>query len=150
MHEYINDRIEMIVLGEPKAQARHRHFQMKGVKHVQTYDPSKSKKGTFASILQDNAPKTPLEGPLSLDLIFYMPRPKNHYGTGKKTGELKPSAPDWHTGRPDIDNLTKFVQDALNKIYWRDDSIICNLTARKMYSENPRTEIVITKLLSDE
>jgi len=139
--------INLTVLGEPKAQARHRHFQMKGVAHVQTYDPSKGKKGTFASILQESAPETPMEGSIWLDLIFYMPRPKGHYGSGKNANVLKASAPEWHTGKPDIDNLVKFVQDSLNKIYWRDDSIICQVSAKKLYSEKPRTEITIKSLL---
>jgi len=140
-------KINLTVLGEPTAQARHRHFQLKGVKHVQTYDPSKGKKGTFASILQENAPEIPLEDPILLTLIFYMPRPKGHYGTGRNEGVLKASSPEWHTGRPDIDNLVKFVQDALNKIYWKDDSQICQLRAVKLYSGKPRTEISIESLL---
>lgn len=140
--------IRLTVLGEPKAQARHRHFQMKGVKHVQTYDPSAEKKGTFASIVQVNAPEHPLEGPLSLEINFFFHHPKCDYKSGKNSGILKDNAPEWHTKKPDVDNLVKFVQDALNKIYWRDDSIICQIIARKLYSEKPRTEILITKLLS--
>ena len=141
------NEIRLTVLGEPKAQARHRHFQMKGVKHVQTYDPSKSKIGTFASVVQEYAPTEPLEGAIYLEVNFYMGRPKNHYGSGKNANGLKASSPEWHTGRPDIDNLIKFIQDALNKIYWRDDSIICQIIARKLYSEKPRTEITIKSLL---
>jgi Holliday junction resolvase RusA-like endonuclease len=134
--------IKLIVLGEPKAQARHRHFT-RGT-FSGTYDPSKDKKETFASILQSQAPKEPISDPIALELVFYMSRPRNHYGSGKKQGILKDSAPEYHSGRPDLDNLTKFVQDSLNKIFYRDDSLICQLTAEKKYSENPRTEITIT------
>lgn len=59
---------------------------------------------------------------------------------------LKDSAPEHHSGRPDLDNLTKFVQDALNKIYYKDDALICQLTAYKLYSERPRTEITLKTL----
>lgn len=136
--------INRIVLGEPKAQARHRHFT-RGT-FSGTYDPSKDKKETFASILQSEAPKEPISAPIALELTFYMSRPKNHYGTGRKSEMLKDSAPEHHSGRPDLDNLTKFVQDALNKIYYKDDALICQLVACKVYSERPRTEIKITTL----
>jgi Holliday junction resolvase RusA-like endonuclease len=133
--------IHRVVLGEPKAQPRHRHFQRGDF--VTTYDPAAKAKQSFAGILQSEAPKEPISAPISLELVFYMARPRNHYGTGKKSDMLKDSAPEYHSGRPDLDNLTKFVQDALNKIYYRDDALICELVARKIYSESPRTEITI-------
>ena len=48
--------------------------------------------------------------------------------------------------RVDIDNLTKTVFDALNKVAWKDDSQIIYLNATK-YRDNkqPRTVIVIVK-----
>ena len=136
--------IKLTVLGEPKAQARHRHFS-RGDFHG-TYDPSKDKKESFASILQSQAPKEPISAPISLELVFYMSRPRNHYGTGKKSGILKDSAPEYHSSRPDIDNFCKFVMDSLNDIYYKDDALICLLKASKIYSENPRTEIFITTI----
>jgi Holliday junction resolvase RusA-like endonuclease len=135
----------LCILGEPKAQPRHRHFFIAG--HSSTYDPAKEKKKTFASIVEDLAPSVPWDCPIMIEINFYMSRPKGHYGTGKNANVLKPSAPEWHTGRPDLDNLEKFVKDALNKIYWRDDSLICQTTCRKLYSDRPRTEIDISSLL---
>jgi Holliday junction resolvase RusA-like endonuclease len=137
-------QIKLIVLGEPKAQARHRHFT-RG-KFSGTYDPSKDKKESFASILQSQAPKEAISEPIALEIDFYMSRPRNHYKTGKNSDMLKDTAPEHHSGRPDIDNLCKFVQDSLNKIYYRDDALICQLTAYKLYSERPRTEISIKTL----
>lgn len=133
--------IRLIVLGEPKAQARHRHFT-RGT-FSGTYDPSKDRKESFASILQSQAPKEPISDPIVLELEFYMSRPHNHYGTGKKSEMLKDNAPEYHSGRPDLDNLTKFVQDSLNKIFYKDDALIYMLIACKKYSERPRTEITI-------
>jgi Holliday junction resolvase RusA-like endonuclease len=136
--------IRLTVLGEPKAQARHRHFT-RGT-FSGTYDPSKDKKESFASILQSQAPKEPISEAICIELKFFLGRPKNHYGTGKKCECLKNTAPEYHSGRPDLDNLTKFVQDSLNKIFYKDDALICQLIAKKMYSERPRTEILITTL----
>jgi Holliday junction resolvase RusA-like endonuclease len=138
------EEIRLTVLGNPKAQARHRHFT-RGT-FSGSYDPSQQAKETFASILQSQAPKEPICDPISLELLFYMSRPKNHYGTGKKAEFLKDNAPEYHAGRPDIDNLQKFVQDAMNKIFWKDDGQICVISSQKKYSERPRTEITIKTL----
>jgi Holliday junction resolvase RusA-like endonuclease len=135
-------KIHLTVLGSPKAQARHRSF--KRGNFTGTYDPSSEKKEILASIVQDQAPKEPLTGAISLDVTFYLPRPKGHYGSGANALKLKGSAPEWHTSKPDIDNLEKLVQDSLNKIFWKDDSQICLISCRKLYSEKPRTEIFIS------
>lgn len=41
------------------------------------------------------------------------------------------------TGKPDFDNISKIVGDALNKIVWKDDSQIINASFRKFYAEVP-------------
>jgi Holliday junction resolvase RusA-like endonuclease len=138
------ESIELVILGEPKAQKRHRHVKMGNF--VRQYDPSAADKGDFLSIIQSNAPEKPYDSPLKVDILFYFARPKSHYGTGSKAEVIKANAPQWHLSKPDVDNCIKFVMDSMNKIYWRDDSIICDCSIKKMYSTNPRTEIIITKL----
>lgn len=137
---------EITVLGEPKAQGRHR--ARNAGKFIQMYDDLKSRnaKRSLLSIIQDRAPRIPLDCPLQLDLEFHMPRPKNHYRTGKNAGLLREDAPDWHTSKPDKDNLRKLVMDAMNRVFWRDDSLICAGTTIKVYSERPRTVIKLRKL----
>ena len=131
----------LVVLGKPKQQPRHRHYT-RG-KFTGTYDPAQKDKFNFLLTVQNNAPKKPFDEPLRVDIDCYFSRPKCHYGTGKNRGIIKKSSPRFHTVKPDIDNLRKFVMDALNKVFWRDDSIICEGTTRKFYSEKPRTEIKI-------
>jgi len=135
--------IHLIILGQPKAQPRHRHFT-RGSLHG-TYDPAKQAKHSFLSLAFENAPNKPLDIPLRVDINFYFQRPKNHYGTGKNANVLKTTAPYFHTSKPDADNLRKFCLDALNKVFWRDDSIICQGYSQKIYSENPRTKIFISE-----
>ena len=48
------------------------------------------------------------------------------------------------TKRPDIDNLAKIIQDALNGKAYYDDSQIVELSIKKEYSETPRAEVEIT------
>jgi Holliday junction resolvase RusA-like endonuclease len=59
---------------------------------------------------------------------------------------MKDTAPLWHTSKPDVDNMAKFLMDSLNKIYWKDDSYIADCWITKQYDDKPRTEIDITLL----
>jgi len=136
--------INLTILGEPKAQKRHRHVRMGSF--VRQYDPSASDKGDFLSIVQSNAPKEPLAVPLAVAIRFYFTRPKSHFRTGKNSHVMKDTAPLWHTSKPDVDNMAKFLMDSLNKIYWKDDSYIADCWITKQYDDKPRTEIEITLL----
>ena len=44
------------------------------------------------------------------------------------------------------DNFIKLVKDALNKIFWRDDSQIVEISARKIYDENSYTDVELEEL----
>ena len=107
--------IKLSVLGTPRSQPRHRSFQ-KG-RFRGTYDPAKRHKQSFLYSVLDQAPDKLFNEPIMVNLIFYFPRPKSHYGTGKDKNKLKLSAPIYHISTPDIDNLQKFVFDALNKVF---------------------------------
>lgn len=139
------NEIKLTIPGEPNALKRHRTVKVKSGINI-NYDPSHEDKSIFAwKAIADNKPDKPYSGPTRLTVYFYMPRPKSHFRTGKFKGLVKDAAPVFHIVKPDLDNLIKFVKDALNKIYWTDDSIICTIISRKLYSENPRTEITIKK-----
>lgn len=136
--------IEFTVYGVPQAQKRHRHFS-RG-KFVKTYDPSSVDKNDFLSVAMFNMPDKPIENPINIMINFYFPRPKSHFGTGRNSGKLKDNAPIFHTKKPDIDNLIKFVLDSLNKRFWKDDSYIFAVTASKRYgNNNPRTKIEVNE-----
>jgi len=128
---------KLVVYGSPRATS--------AGGFVRVYDdPNSAKeKRKLAVVIQEQAPKRLLDCPLRVDLYFYLPRPKGHYGTGKNAGRLKVLAPINHTKKPDIDNLRKLITDAMTGIFWRDDSIICEGTTKKIYSDRPRTEIFI-------
>ena len=141
-HDY-----HLVVLGDPKAQGRPRATSMG--KHIRVYDDPKSRKAkdTLAKVVQDQAPEELLDCPLRVDLEFFMPRPKGHYGTGKNAGKLKLRFQGLHhTKKPDIDNLRKLVMDAMTGVFWRDDSLVCEGATVKQYSDRPRTEIYIKTL----
>lgn len=138
------ETIHLVILGEPKAQKRHRSVNMG--KFIQQYDPSAKDKENLLLIVQSRAPKEPLNCPINLKVDFYFTRPKAHFKTGKNAHMLKDNCPVWHLSKPDADNCFKMISDALNKVFWRDDSLICQVTVNKLYDLNPRIEIFITQL----
>ena len=140
--------INFVVFGNPKALKRHRTYTKgkggRALPFPMQVDPSKNDKADFLAMALQNKPEVPLECPLKLEMIFAFDRPKAHYRTGKNAHELKENAPFLHTSAPDCDNLAKFVCDALNGIFWKDDRIICELRIIKHYSNIPQTSIYIT------
>ena len=83
------------------------------------------------------------EGPLSLTMTFYLPRPKGHF---RKDGSLTPRAPLRPITRPDTQKLARGTTDALTGIIWRDDSQIVAEHLAKHYGEPARVEITINPL----
>jgi Holliday junction resolvase RusA-like endonuclease len=96
---------------------------------------------TFALVAMASAP--PLEGPLSLTVVFTMPRPRGHYGTGRNAGVLKATAPTWHTSAPDTTKLLRSLEDAVKGIVWRDDAQVCGQEAIKVYGDKPGAAVVV-------
>ncbi len=130
------------IKGNPVAKKRPRFARHR--KRVRTYNDQETEESKFLFMfLQEWGEKKPIEGGIMLHLKFLMQRPKSHYGTGKNAGFVKKSAPSSHTSKPDLDNLIKFVKDALNGYAWRDDSQVCYINAMKTYGERPGTEIIV-------
>lgn len=50
------------------------------------------------------------------------------------------------TVKPDADNIAKIILDALNKIAYRDDSQITQLTVIKRYSEQPHVRVTLEEV----
>lgn len=74
---------------------------------------------TLARSMYKNAP---LSCPLSVRITFYLSKPKS---CAKRV---------YPAVKPDIDNFCKSFLDGCNGVIWEDDSLICELTARKEYS----------------
>jgi Holliday junction resolvase RusA-like endonuclease len=88
--------------------------------------------------------KEPLTGPLALAALFFFPRPKSHYGTGRNADVLKATAPDYCATKPDADKLLRAAADAMTGIVYRDDSQLVHVSARKLYGQ-PRAVLVISE-----
>jgi Holliday junction resolvase RusA-like endonuclease len=74
-------------------------------------------------------------GPCELDVSFLFRRPKGHYRSGSRAGELRDSAPGHKSTAPDLDKLVRAVCDALTVAgAVRDDSQIALLRASKSWA----------------
>lgn len=134
--------ISFFVSGEPKGQPRPRAFARKmGGKYVaRVFDAGTAEawKGAIAAEAAQHKPASPITGPVRLRLWFYLARPKGHYVAGKVERGLRDTAPLYHIGKPDADNLAKAVMDALTQCgwFWFDDAQVAVLTASKLYADS--------------
>jgi crossover junction endodeoxyribonuclease RusA len=86
-----------------------------------------------------------LTGPVRLDVLFMMPRPKKHFRTGKQAGVLRDDAPYYHTSKPDRTKLLRATEDALKGVLWGDDSQVCLGDTTKAYGEKPGAYITVSE-----
>ena len=108
------------------------------------YDPSSQDKKRFLQLCLAlcNGPPLVCEHELKCFLTFTYERPKSHF-TSK--GKLRSGIPLKHVYKPDADNLAKFVLDALNGTFYKDDSQIYQLTVVKRYGTENSVCITLQK-----
>lgn len=100
-----------------------------------------------AMVAKVHAEWAPASGPVMVEIVFYLPRPKAHYGSGRNAGVLKDSAPAVPTTRPDSDKLARAVLDALTMAaVYVDDSQVVELRAGKRFADSraPGASITVT------
>ena len=91
---------------------------------------------TIALLAKQFQPKTPIEGPIKVDFIFILSRPKRLLRKSDPEGLIP------HDQRPDRDNLQKGTQDAL-RAFWHDDGQIYAGETHKFYAEKNGTAQII-------
>lgn len=134
------------VYGVPKPGGSKKGFFNKKLGRVMIVDDSKHIKtwrGEVKDAAIDNAPDKLLQCPLQMSVVFFMPRPKAHYRTGKHQGKLKENAPHKHIKMPDALKLMRGTEDAMTGIIYKDDCIIWDEHQRKVYDERPGAQITI-------
>lgn len=126
----------------PVAKARPR-FTKTG--HAYTPDKTKDYEETVRQCWQ-LAHKGMATSVIELCCDFYMPIPKTFSKGMAKLAEEGKIRPD---KKPDIDNLVKAVQDALNAVAYTDDKLIASEHLERWYSYEPRVEIRVKELKGD-
>ena len=128
------------VLGEPKGKARAR------VTRFGTYTPE-------ATVMYENLVKIEYrrqcadyrfgDGPLKMTVTAHHGMPKS---ASKKKREQMLAGVVRPLKTPDLTNIVKAIEDALNGIAYRDDAQISCIIAERFYSDVPRVSVYITSL----
>lgn len=145
--------MKIIIPGKPIPKARARHSS-RG-KYVVTYDPQDKDKQRVRKIMSAQLAeyfalteksisshlfKICSSKVFSVQFLFFLPINQSDsvvVRNKKLWGMTRAST------KPDYDNLEKFYLDCANGILWDDDSTVVQAKALKLYSEEPRVEIVI-------
>lgn len=136
--------IQLSIPGEPIGKKRPR-FARRG-KTTVAYNDQQTEDGKFIAQVLAQANGKTIDGPIGMTMIATKSRPKSHYGTGRNSGKLKPSAPAYPTSKPDLDNCIKFVLDCFNEILFKDDAQVVSIKAIKRYGQNPKTDIFLERV----
>lgn len=123
--------IEFVVLMDPVAKGRPRFWKGR----VLTDRKTRAFEKAFKLAAAKHRPAQPIDGPVQVSLLFQVKKPKS----------VKREYP---SVKPDVDNFAKAALDALSD-FWKDDSQIIRLYARKRYGLIPLIKVEIGGPSSD-
>ena len=131
----------------PKGKQRARTVRQPG-QRTRSYTPSPTVdwQARLALMAREHMPDEILDGPIRVDLVCVMPRPKRLRRAKDPDGLSM-----WMCGKPDGDNVAKAVLDSLGGEgggFWRDDKQVTDLRVLKVYAEKmgkPRMYIRIRR-----
>jgi Holliday junction resolvase RusA-like endonuclease len=130
--------ISFTVYGEPVAKGRARFCVRKGFAMAYTPKATREAEGDFRSQSLPYRPKEIITGAIRLSIVVYKPTPKSF--SKKKAAEAE-AGDIMPITRPDFDNYAKLVCDALNGVFWKDDSQIVDCRVIKRYSVTPQVTV---------
>lgn len=132
--------ITIVIEGDPIAKARCRvNMKNRRIFDSQLHEKVATRIYIEKALTEHNIANF-FKGPCFADITFYVPlrkRSKNKEG-------------DYCYSRPDIDNMVKWFYDCGNGLLYKDDSIIVEEHARKVYSAHPRTIIFFKELCEEK
>lgn len=132
------EKIEFEILGKPIGKARPR------VSRWGTYTPEKTVNyENFIKLCFIEKYKNfiPLETNLKIYIKAIFEVPQSYSNKKKKELLGKP-----HNKKPDIDNVSKSILDALNKIAFKDDNLVTKLEVEKIYGEQAKVLVQIEEV----
>lgn len=136
-------KLKFEVPGSPIGQGRPKFSTING--HAKAYDPEKSRNyKAYVKLLATQAMReqgfTMIDGPCCLDILAFFEVPKSK---SKKFRQAALEGRERPTKKPDLSNIVKGIEDALNGLAYKDDSFIVYLSVAKHYSEVPRVEVIL-------
>lgn len=169
------ERLKIILSGRPRAQQRPRigragqqSSNSTSRPRVLIYNPSHQAQNEMRQLLQEiinSGPEVVVDRngrdcffqetvPLKAVIKFFLPRPNTHFKrNGRRNSENftadRDTARRNHINRPDLDNMVKFVLDAMQGVVYSNDSHIVSLSATKSFDNrgscNGRISIEVTQ-----
>lgn len=143
--------MRIVVVGTPAPQGSKKFVGMRA-NHAVLVESSKKVAPWRKAVVKAAAAAYPFDepfsGPLRVWMTFFLARPKGHYCTGKRAGQLRESAPVYPTVYPDVSKLARATEDALTDAgVWRDDAQVVEyviLEKRYIGDASPLPGAIIT------
>ena len=146
---------KFVIKGEPFGKLNMQPMNIGG--HARAFNPHKNVEymGRVIDVLDkaEDIITFGKEEEVWVSITAYFPIPKQHYRYHKrtgttdldKTGVLMKEHKIRPTKKPDLDNISKVICDAITKqgVIWYDDSQITCEVLMKFYDEHPRVEVVL-------
>ena len=91
----------------------------------------------------------PLDGPLSVYVRLWLPRPKSHMGNGLYLGNIRPDAPAKPLNGLSVPSIQRRVGLALRGVLWSDDRqlVVHNVTKQwATHKHPPGMRIIVARL----
>lgn len=134
------DDFNLVVLETPKAQPRLRHFRRGW------FDPAKAERSELSAAVRASVdsrgggPLFPAGVPVAVEIRCHMRRPNSYFKSSNRANALKTGLPVVRAIVPDIDNLAKFVLDAMNGLVCGDDRQVVKLVVLKLLDSDGACE----------
>lgn len=112
-------------------------------KYGKAYTPTKTKNYEYLArfyFIEKYPNFKPMEGRVKVEIIAYFEITKS---TSKKREAEMLADNISPTKKPDIDNITKIILDAMNKFAYLDDTQVTHCTVIKKYAATPKVVVKI-------
>lgn len=136
--------IGLTIPGDPLGKQRHRSGRYGQYTPIKTVNYETQVRERFAACYPT---RELMLGPLVIEIRAYLAIPKS--ATKKKRAAMLANIIR-PTKKPDYDNISKIIGDALNGVAYKDDSQIVSATIHKYYSDNPRVELSVKGVANRE
>ena len=142
-NNYNELKLLLMIHPEPYARPRKsRKLELLG-KHNVFYNPRQKFKNKLIKEIKNQLPDDfeCIEGEVVLNLIFGITAPKSISNSETKSALIYEDILHPLT-RPDIDNYSKVILDALNNLVFEDDSQVFELNSKKVYVVKEEDEFI--------
>lgn len=132
--------IRFTVPGVPQGKGRPRVTARGGFARVYTPSKTVAYEGLIAIAGREAMEAaSPYAGPVCVEAtaVFAIPA---------SWSKRRKAEAQWHTSKPDGDNIVKALGDGLNGVAWRDDSQVASWKIIKVYGDTPGLHVTVSAL----